>query len=83
MWNEYILFTGNNDIGGRDISRYITSHVEASNIGRKIADEVIDEQRRSLDSPLTNTSTPSPSHLQTLADVCDFTTIKICLLLRI
>ncbi|XP_073975077.1 basic helix-loop-helix ARNT-like protein cyc isoform X3 [Rhodnius prolixus] len=66
---EFCRAQSNNDIGGRDISRYITSHVEASNIGRKIADEVIDEQRRSLDSPLTNTSTPSPSHLQTLADM--------------
>ncbi|KAK9500395.1 hypothetical protein O3M35_001672 [Rhynocoris fuscipes] len=66
---EYCRTQGNNDIGGRDISRFITSHVEASNIGRKIADEVIDEQRRSLDSPLTNNSTPSPSHLQTLTEM--------------
>ncbi|BES99903.1 PAS fold [Nesidiocoris tenuis] len=58
----------NGEAGNREINRLITSHVEASNIGRKIADEVIDEQRRSTDSSPTN-STPSPSHLTSLTEM--------------
>ncbi|KAF6201269.1 hypothetical protein GE061_005716 [Apolygus lucorum] len=58
----------NGEVAHREISRLISSHVEASNIGRKIADEVIDEQRRSVDSSPTN-STPSPSHLAPLTEM--------------
>nr|UHH90572.1 cycle [Pyrrhocoris apterus] len=59
-----------NEISGRDMPKFITSNFEASNIGRQIAEEVIDEQRRALDSPArTNNSTPSPSHLQSTTEV--------------
>ncbi|XP_075228552.1 basic helix-loop-helix ARNT-like protein cyc isoform X2 [Lycorma delicatula] len=58
---------GNGGLGGRDMSRMISSHVEASKIGRQIAEEVLDLQRREGESPSTN-STPSPSHTEPLSD---------------
>ncbi|XP_024083945.1 protein cycle isoform X2 [Cimex lectularius] len=57
----------NGELNEREMSRYITSHVEASNIGRKIADEVLNEQCRSLDS--SNISTPSPVPPQNIPEV--------------
>ncbi|XP_024218917.1 protein cycle isoform X2 [Halyomorpha halys] len=69
---DYYPSSQNNgtDIPGRDIPKFISSNVEASNIGRQIAEEVIDEQRKALDSPTTtNNSTPSPSHLQSYTEV--------------
>lgn len=51
----------NGGLGGREMTRLISSHVEASKIGRQIADEVLDLQRRNGDSPSPN-STPSPVH---------------------
>lgn len=45
--------------------KFITSNVEASNIGRQIAEEVFDEQRKAMESPsTTQDSTPSPPHPQ-------------------
>lgn len=43
---------------GREIHRIINNHVEASKIGRKIAEEVLDYQRRISDS--SNESSPDP-----------------------
>ncbi|XP_069684169.1 protein cycle isoform X2 [Periplaneta americana] len=44
--------------GGRDMQRLISTHVEASKIGRQIAEEVMDSQRRGGDS--SSESSPSP-----------------------
>lgn len=44
-------------LGGRDMHRLISSHVEASKIGQQIADEVLDAQRRGDSS---TGSSPSP-----------------------
>jgi hypothetical protein len=44
--------------GGRDIQKLISTHVEASKIGRQIAEEVLDSQRRGGDS--SSDSSPSP-----------------------
>ncbi|PNF23248.1 Aryl hydrocarbon receptor nuclear translocator-like protein 1 [Cryptotermes secundus] len=44
--------------GGRDMQRLISTHVEASKIGRQIAEEVLDSQRRGGDS--SSDSSPSP-----------------------
>ncbi|XP_039286558.1 protein cycle isoform X3 [Nilaparvata lugens] len=56
----------NGGIGGRDMSRLISSHVEASKIGRQIAEEVFDLQRRGVDSPSSH-GTPSPQTDQSLS----------------
>ncbi|XP_066991852.1 protein cycle isoform X1 [Anabrus simplex] len=44
--------------GGREMQRLISTHVEASKIGRQIAEEVLDSQRRGVDS--SPGSSPSP-----------------------
>ncbi|XP_062542925.1 basic helix-loop-helix ARNT-like protein 1 isoform X2 [Armigeres subalbatus] len=64
--------TGNNEINdgnnnnenneqtnGREIQRMINSHVEASKIGRQIAEQVLDHQRRIGDS--SSESSPDPT----------------------
>ncbi|KAL1456758.1 hypothetical protein WDU94_001461, partial [Cyamophila willieti] len=48
-----------NSIGGKEMQRLITSHVEASKIGRQIAEAVLDMQRRETSS---SNSTPSPTN---------------------
>lgn len=50
------------------MTRLINSHVEASKIGRQIAEEVLDLQRRNGDSPSPN-STPSPVHQDPVSEV--------------
>ena len=50
------------------MTRLINSHVEASKIGRQIAEEVLDLQRRNGDSPSPN-STPSPIHQDPVSEV--------------
>ncbi|KAI5701736.1 hypothetical protein M8J75_012761 [Diaphorina citri] len=56
-----------NGIGGKEMQRLITSHVEASKIGRQIAEAVLDMQRRETSS---SNSTPSPTNAaETLSDV--------------
>lgn len=57
-----------NGIGGKEMQRLITSHVEASKIGRQIAEAVLDMQRRETSS---SNSTPSPtcSAAETLTDL--------------
>nr|BAJ16354.1 CYCLE [Thermobia domestica] len=47
----------NGMLGGREMQRLISSHVEASKIGQQIADEVLDAQRRGDSS---TGSSPSP-----------------------
>ncbi|XP_021933115.1 protein cycle isoform X2 [Zootermopsis nevadensis] len=44
--------------GGRDMQRLISTHVEASKIGRQIAEEVLDSQRRGGDSSSDNSPSP-------------------------
>jgi aryl hydrocarbon receptor nuclear translocator-like protein 1 len=44
--------------GGRDIQKLISTHVEASKIGRQIAEEVLDSQRHGGDS--SSDGSPSP-----------------------
>lgn len=51
------------------MTRLISSHVEASKIGRQIADEVMDMQRRGGDSPLSNGTSSPPSHSETASQV--------------
>ncbi|XP_034254536.1 aryl hydrocarbon receptor nuclear translocator-like protein 1 isoform X2 [Thrips palmi] len=46
----------------RDIQRIISSHVEASKIGRKIADDALDSQRLRGNGDSSSNSTPSPAH---------------------
>ncbi|XP_026675796.1 protein cycle [Diaphorina citri] len=56
-----------NGIGGKEMQRLITSHVEASKIGRQIAEAVLDMQRRETSS---SNSTPSPTNAaETLSDL--------------
>ncbi|PSN34385.1 Aryl hydrocarbon receptor nuclear translocator-like protein 1 [Blattella germanica] len=50
--------------GSRDMQRLISTHVEASKIGRQIAEEVLDSQRRGGDS--SSESSPSPEAERTL-----------------
>ncbi|KAJ9598440.1 hypothetical protein L9F63_010884, partial [Diploptera punctata] len=50
--------------GSRDMQRLISTHVEASKIGRQIAEEVMDSQRRGGDS--SSDSSPSPEAERTL-----------------
>ncbi|XP_054274437.1 protein cycle isoform X2 [Macrosteles quadrilineatus] len=56
-----------NGLGSREMSRMISTHVEASKIGRQIAEEVLDLQRKGGDSSSPN-STPSPSHKDPIAE---------------
>ncbi|XP_063241156.1 protein cycle isoform X2 [Bacillus rossius redtenbacheri] len=44
--------------GGREMQRLISTHMEVSKIGRQIAEEVLDSQRRSCES--SPNSSPSP-----------------------
>uniref|UniRef100_A0A8D8M7E2 Protein cycle n=2 Tax=Cacopsylla melanoneura TaxID=428564 RepID=A0A8D8M7E2_9HEMI len=56
-----------NSMGGKEMQRLITSHVEASKIGRQIAEAVLDMQRRETSS---SNSTPSPTNAaETLSDL--------------
>ncbi|XP_058122930.1 basic helix-loop-helix ARNT-like protein 1 [Anopheles ziemanni] len=48
-----------NHSNGREIQRMINSHVEASKIGRQIAEQVLDHQRRMGDS--SSESSPNPN----------------------
>lgn len=52
----YEIFNHSN---GREIQRMINSHVEASKIGRQIAEQVLDHQRRIGDS--SSESSPNPT----------------------
>lgn len=49
----------NNSANGREIQRMINSHVEAGKIGRQIAEQVLDHQRRTGESSAE--SSPDPS----------------------
>nr|XP_029734953.1 aryl hydrocarbon receptor nuclear translocator-like protein 1 isoform X2 [Aedes albopictus] len=49
----------NGQTNGREIQRMINSHVEASKIGRQIAEQVLDHQRRIGDS--SSESSPNPT----------------------
>lgn len=60
--------------GSREITRYINSHLEASKIGRQIAEEVMDLQRKSVDSS-SPSSTPSPTSRDIVADVSNLSTL--------
>lgn len=54
------MTANNGSLGSKDMTRLISSHVEASKIGRQIAEEVMDLQRKSGDSSSPQ-SVPSPS----------------------
>lgn len=54
----YELFNHSN---GREIQRMINSHVEASKIGRQIAEQVLDHQRRTGDSSAESSPDPTDS----------------------
>ncbi|XP_053675151.1 protein cycle [Anopheles nili] len=53
-----------NHSNGREIQRMINSHVEASKIGRQIAEQVLDHQRRVGDSSSESSPNPNESTLQ-------------------
>ncbi|XP_044733956.1 protein cycle isoform X1 [Chrysoperla carnea] len=55
MQTNFDFFSQSN---GRDMQRLINTHVEASKIGRQIAEQVIDSQRRAGDS--SSGSSPDP-----------------------
>lgn len=54
----------NGQTNSREIQRMISSHVEASKIGRQIAEQVLDHQRRTGDS--SSESSPDPSDTATV-----------------
>ncbi|XP_059489177.1 protein cycle isoform X3 [Neocloeon triangulifer] len=56
------IFVANGSPGGREITRVISSHVEASKIGRQIAEEALDTRRRTVpsESPSISNSPSSP-----------------------
>lgn len=45
---------------GKDMQRIITTHVEASKIGRQIAEQVMDSQRQGGDSSAGSSPDPDP-----------------------
>uniref|UniRef100_A0A182KC88 Cycle n=1 Tax=Anopheles christyi TaxID=43041 RepID=A0A182KC88_9DIPT len=53
-----------NHTNGREIQRMINSHVEASKIGRQIAEQVLDHQRRVGDSSSESSPNPNEPTLQ-------------------
>uniref|UniRef100_A0A182NGX3 Cycle n=1 Tax=Anopheles dirus TaxID=7168 RepID=A0A182NGX3_9DIPT len=53
-----------NHSNGREIQRMINSHVEASKIGRQIAEQVLDHQRRVGDSSSESSPNPNEPTLQ-------------------
>ncbi|XP_058065301.1 basic helix-loop-helix ARNT-like protein 1 [Anopheles bellator] len=53
-----------NHSNGREIQRMINSHVEASKIGRQIAEQVLDHQRRLGDSSSESSPNPNEPTLQ-------------------
>nr|XP_018917515.1 PREDICTED: protein cycle isoform X1 [Bemisia tabaci]XP_018917517.1 PREDICTED: protein cycle isoform X1 [Bemisia tabaci]XP_018917518.1 PREDICTED: protein cycle isoform X1 [Bemisia tabaci]XP_018917519.1 PREDICTED: protein cycle isoform X1 [Bemisia tabaci] len=59
---------GHNNMSGRDMTRLISSHVEASKIGRQIAEAVLDMQRRGEESSPSN-GTPSPAEVTEVANI--------------
>ncbi|KAJ8943174.1 hypothetical protein NQ318_008038 [Aromia moschata] len=54
---NFEFFAQNN---GKDIQRMINTHVEASKIGRQIAEQVMDSQRRGGDSSSSGSPNPDP-----------------------
>lgn len=58
----YILFAGNS----KEMQRLIQHHIEASKIGRQIAEELVDTQRCTDDaSPVQSMESRSEPHIQT------------------
>ncbi|KAG5675638.1 hypothetical protein PVAND_005526 [Polypedilum vanderplanki] len=59
-----------NQTNGREMTRMINVHIEASKIGRQIAEQVLDYQRRMGDdaSPDSSSSDPDPTLAMSLAD---------------
>ncbi|XP_035792727.1 uncharacterized protein LOC118466938 isoform X1 [Anopheles albimanus] len=53
-----------NHSNGREIQRMINSHVEASKIGRQIAEQVLDHQRRLGDSSSESSPNPNETAMQ-------------------
>lgn len=53
---------------GRDMQRMINTHIEASKIGRQIADQVLDYERRLSDSSAESSPGPDTSLLLPLGD---------------
>ncbi|XP_050097384.1 protein cycle isoform X2 [Anopheles aquasalis] len=53
-----------NHSNGREIQRMINSHVEASKIGRQIAEQVLDHQRRLGDSSSESSPNPNEAAMQ-------------------
>lgn len=52
------------DRDGLGLQKIISSHVEASKIGRKIADDALDSQRPRGNGDSSSNSTPSPSRAE-------------------
>ncbi|KAL7052368.1 hypothetical protein ACKWTF_004852 [Chironomus riparius] len=61
-----------NQTNGREMTRMINTHIEASKIGRQIAEQVLDYQRRLGDaSPDSSSSDPDPTLAQTISLVTE------------
>lgn len=66
--SQFPKFTAN----GREMTRMINTHIEASKIGRQIAEQVLDYQRRLGDaSPDSSSSDPDPTLAQTISLVTE------------
>lgn len=47
-------------LANKDMQRLIKTHIEASKIGRQIAEQVVDSQRRGGESSSSNSPDPDP-----------------------
>lgn len=45
---------------GKDMQRMINTHIEASKIGRQIAEQVMDLQKQGRDSPINDSPSNNP-----------------------
>lgn len=56
---------------GREMTRMINTHIEASKIGRQIAEQVLDYQRRMGDHSSDSSPDPDPTLAQTVSLVSE------------
>lgn len=56
---------------GREMTRMINTHIEASKIGRQIAEQVLDYQRRMGDQSSESSPDPDPTLAQTVSLVSE------------
>lgn len=67
IFTEQQLSINQQQLGNREMQNLITSHLEASKIGRHIADTVLDVKKKNCDMD----SSPSHTHHDLIAEVVD------------